>query len=319
MRLAGLVHRGGSSYATHGVTMIPMFIFYSMPGFQRIEGEQQMIWAALDARAKGFLFGGTAGRTTLAGEGLQHQDGNSHLFAAAYPHVRCYDPAFAYETTIIILEGMREMYARCEDAIYYITIYNESYEMPAMPQGSAEGILSGLYRLGSVEAGSPRVQLFGSGAVLREAQRAQTLLAEKFGVSSDVWSATSYKELRRDAQACRRWNMLHPQEKPRVSYLERTLAGVKGPFVAASDYVRGVPEQINPCDHPADCSRWEPTVSAAATRALRSAGSLKSTPNASPWPPWRDWPRRANSIAPNSPRQSKPSASIPKKSTQRFP
>jgi len=239
----------GTSYATHGVTTIPMFIFYSMFGFQRIG---DMIWAALDARAKGFLFGATAGRTTLAGEGLQHQDGNSQLYAIAYPNVRCYDPAFAYETTVIIIEGMRQMYELCADAIYYITIYNENYEMPAMPEGSAEGILKGLYRLGSVDASganaksAPHVQLFGSGTILREAQRAQTLLAEKFGVGSTAWSATSYKELRRDAQACRRWNMLHPNEKPHVSYLEQTLAGVKGPFVAASDYVRGVPEQIAP-------------------------------------------------------------------------
>jgi pyruvate dehydrogenase E1 component len=235
----------GTSYATHGVTMIPMFIYYSMFGFQRI-GDQ--IWAALDSRAKGFLLGGTAGRTTLAGEGLQHQDGNSHLFAIAYPNIRSYDPAFVYESTVIILEGMHRMYEKCEDAIYYITIGNENYKMPPMPEGVEEGIVRGIYKLSSVEAspGAPRVQLFGSGAILREVQRAQGILAEKYGVSSDVWSLTSYKELRRDAHACRRWNMLHPAEPPRQSYFEKAIAGAQGPFVAASDYVRAVPEQLDP-------------------------------------------------------------------------
>jgi pyruvate dehydrogenase E1 component len=235
----------GTSYCTHGVTMIPMFIYYSMFGFQRI-GDQ--IWCALDSRAKGFMFGGTAGRTTLAGEGLQHQDGNSHLFAIAYPNIRSYDPAFVYESTVIILEGMHRMYEKCEDAIYYITIGNENYKMPPMPDGVEEGIVRGIYKLSSLEAaaGAPRVQLFGSGAILREVQRAQVILAEKYGVSSDVWSLTSYKELRRDAHACRRWNMLHPTESPRQSYFEKTIAGAQGPFVAASDYVRAVPEQLDP-------------------------------------------------------------------------
>jgi pyruvate dehydrogenase E1 component len=235
----------GTSYCTHGVTMIPMFIYYSMFGFQRI-GDQ--IWCALDSRAKGFMFGGTAGRTTLAGEGLQHQDGNSHLFAIAYPNIRSYDPAFVYESTVIILEGMHRMYEKCEDAIYYITIGNENYKMPPMPEGVEEGIVRGIYKLSSVEAaaGAPRVQLFGSGAILREVQRAQGILAEKYGVSSDVWSVTSYKELRRDAHSCRRWNMLHPTETPRQSYFEKAIAGAQGPFVAASDYVRGVPEQLDP-------------------------------------------------------------------------
>ncbi len=235
----------GTSYCTHGVTMIPMFIYYSMFGFQRI-GDQ--IWAALDAKAKGFLLGGTAGRTTLSGEGLQHQDGNSHLFAIAYPNVRSYDPAFVYESTVIILDGMHRMYELGEDAIYYITICNETYEMPAMPEGVEEGIVRGIYKLSTVEPNkqAPHVQLFGSGAILREAQRAQSILAEKYGIGSTVWSVTSYKELRRDAHACRRWNMLHPTESPRKSYYEQAIAGHEGPFVAASDYVRGVPEQLDP-------------------------------------------------------------------------
>ncbi len=235
----------GTSYWTHGVAMIPMFIYYSMFGFQRIG---DLIWAALDSRAKGFLLGGTAGRTTLAGEGLQHQDGNSQLFAIAYPNVRAYDPAFVYESTVIVLDGMHRMYEQCEDAIYYITIYNENYKMPPMPAGVEEGIVRGIYKLGSVDAGanSPRVQLFGSGAILREVLRAQSILAEKYGVASDVWSVTSYKELRRDAYACRRWNMLHPTEPRRESYFATAIAGANGPFIAASDYVRAVPEQLDP-------------------------------------------------------------------------
>jgi pyruvate dehydrogenase E1 component len=240
----------GTAYASHGVPMIPIFIYYSMFGFQRIG---DLIWAACDCRAKGFLLGGTAGRTTLAGEGLQHQDGHSHLFAMAYPTVRAYDPAFVYETTVIMLDGMERMYAKGEDWIYYITVYNENYEMPPMPPGCEEGILKGMYRLKDVAAkgtpvaeGLPPVQLLGSGAILREVIRAADLLAEHWGVASTVWSVTSWKELRREAQACRRWNMLHPEESPRTSYLESLVGGVGGVFVAASDHVRAVQEQLDP-------------------------------------------------------------------------
>jgi pyruvate dehydrogenase E1 component len=237
----------GTAYASHGVPMIPIFIYYSMFGFQRI-GDQ--IWAACDCRARGFLLGGTAGRTTLAGEGLQHQDGNSQLFAIAYPTVRVYDPAFVYEATVIMLDGMERMYAKGEDWIYYITVYNENYEMPPMPPGCTEGILKGMYRLKDVGGGAkatlPRVNLLGSGAILREVIRAADLLAEHWGVTSTVWSVTSWKELRREAQECRRWNMLHPEAAPRQSYLEATLAGTDGLFVAASDHVRAVPEQLDP-------------------------------------------------------------------------
>ena len=235
----------GTSYAVHGVPMIPMFIYYSMFGFQRIG---DLVWAALDSRARGFLLGGTAGRTTLAGEGLQHQDGNSHLFAVAYPTVRAYDPAFVYESTVIVLDGMRRMYQEGEDAIYYITVHNENYKMPAMPKGVEEGIIRGIYKLSTVDAGkaTPHVQLFGSGAILREVERAGAILAEKYGVSSTIWSVTSYKELWREAQTCRRWNMLHPTEKPRRSYFEDAMASLKGPFIAASDNVRAVPEQVAP-------------------------------------------------------------------------
>jgi pyruvate dehydrogenase E1 component len=239
----------GTAYASHGVPMIPIFIYYSMFGFQRI-GDQ--IWAACDCRARGFLLGGTAGRTTLAGEGLQHQDGHSHLFAMAYPTVKAYDPAFVYEATVIMLDGMDRMYAKGEDWIYYITVYNENYEMPPMPPGCEQGILKGAYRLKDVPAKAkpagklPPVNLLGSGAILREVIRAADLLAEHWGVASTVWSVTSWKELRREAQECRRWNMLHPTAAPRRSYLETTLGDLDGVFVAASDHVRAVAEQLDP-------------------------------------------------------------------------
>ncbi len=240
----------GTAYASHGVPMIPIFIYYSMFGFQRIG---DLIWAACDCRAKGFLLGGTAGRTTLNGEGLQHQDGHSHLFAMAYPTVKAYDPAFVYETTVIMLDGMDRMYAKGEDWIYYITVYNENYEMPHMPAGCEEGILKGMYRLKDVPATGkpvaanlPRVNLLGSGTILREVLRAADLLAEHWGVASTVWSVTSWKELRREAQECRRWSMLHPEAPPKVSYLEATLAGTDGVYVAASDHVRAVAEQLDP-------------------------------------------------------------------------
>ena len=240
----------GTAYASHGVPMIPMFIYYSMFGFQRIG---DLIWAACDCRARGFLLGGTAGRTTLNGEGLQHQDGHSQLFAMAYPTVRVYDPAFVYEATVIMLDGLERMYAKGEDWIYYLTVYNENFEMPSMPAGCEEGILKGMYRLRdvpaqgkAVAAGLPPVNLFGSGTILREVMRAADLLAEHWGVASSVWSVTSWKELRREAQECRRWNMLHPEAAPRVSYLERQLEGTGGVYVAASDHVRAVPEQLDP-------------------------------------------------------------------------
>jgi pyruvate dehydrogenase E1 component len=222
--------------------MIPFFVYYSMFGFQRIG---DLIWAAMDSRVKGFLIGGTAGRTTLNGEGLQHQDGHSLLNAIAFPFVRSYDPAYAYETAVIVLDGLKRLYTDGETAMYYITVENENYPMPEMPAGVEEGIIRGLYKLASADAGGPhRVQLFGSGAILRSTLDAQQILAEKYGVSSDVWSVTSYTQLQRDARACERWNMLHPDQPPRRSYLEDVLAGREGLFVAASDYVRAVPDQI---------------------------------------------------------------------------
>jgi pyruvate dehydrogenase E1 component len=235
----------GTAYSSHGINMMPFFIYYSMFGFQRIG---DLVWAAADARAKGFMLGGTAGRTTLNGEGLQHQDGHSHLFAMAYPTVRAYDPAYAYETAYIVLEGLREMYQEGKDAIYYITLHNENYRMPTMPAGAEEGILKGIYKVSTVDLGEnkAKVQLFGSGPILREALRAQQILAEKYDISSNAWSLTSYSLLRRDAQSCERWNLLHPDETPRKSYVEQVLEGEQGPFIASSDYQRAVSEQIHP-------------------------------------------------------------------------
>jgi len=235
----------GTTYSCHGVNMIPFYIYYSMFGFQRV-GDS--IWAAADMRAKGFLVGGTAGRTTLNGEGLQHQDGHSLLNAIAFPTVRAYDPAFGYEVVVIVQEGLERMFAKGEECMYYITAENEEYEHPKMPEGCEEGIIKGMYKFKSVKASdsTKRVQLFGSGAILNSAIKAQQILAEKYSISSDVWSVTSYTQLRREAGACERWNRLHPTETPRRSYLEETLDGVEGPFISASDYVRALGEQLTP-------------------------------------------------------------------------
>ena len=192
--------------------------------------------------------GGTAGRTTLAGEGLQHQDGDSHVLASATPTIVAYDPAFAYETTVIVHDGIRRMYELQEDCFYYITMYNENYAMPPMPEGVQEGILKGIYRLrpAAAEGKLPRVQLLGSGALLREALRAQQILAEKFRVAAAVWSVTSYSQLRRDALAADRWNRLHPLEPPRRPYIQTAMEGAEGPIVAVTDYMKIVPDQIAP-------------------------------------------------------------------------
>ncbi|MCH1494305.1 MAG: pyruvate dehydrogenase (acetyl-transferring), homodimeric type [Rubripirellula sp.] len=235
----------GTAYSLHGINMIPFFIYYSMFGFQRIG---DLVWAAADMRAKGFLIGATAGRTTLNGEGLQHQDGHSLLNAIAFPTVRSYDPAFAYETVVIIMEGLKRMYQDGEECIYYLMCENEPYDHPEMPEGCEEGIIKGMYRYRSreVENAKARVQLFGSGAILNGVLKAQEMLAEQFSIASDVWSVTSYTQLRREAGDCDRWNMLHPTETPKKSYLEEALDGAEGPFIAASDYVRALAEQLTP-------------------------------------------------------------------------
>ncbi len=237
----------GTAYSSHGVQMIPMYIYYSMFGFQRIG---DLIWAAADMRAKGFLLGGTAGRTTLNGEGLQHQDGHSLVNAIAFPTVRAYDPAYNYETAVIIFHGLQKMYVENEQCIFYLMVGNENVLMPDMPEieGVEEGIIKGMYKLKSVEAkdSKQRVQLFGSGAILHGVLDAQQMLAEKYGISSDVWSVTSYNELRRDAQETERWNMLNPTAPQRTSYFEEQMAGSEGPIVAASDYIRALSEQLAP-------------------------------------------------------------------------
>ena len=239
----------GTSYASHGVYMIPFFIFYSMFGFQRVG---DLIWAAADMRCRGFLVGGTAGRTTLAGEGLQHQDGNSHLLACTVPNLIAYDPAFAYEIAVIVREGIRRMYENCEDVFYYLTVENESYPMPEMPEGVEEGILKGMYCYRSSRSRAKhRVQLLASGAILNQALSAQKLLSERFNIASDVWSATSFKELHRDGMETDRWNMLHPGEKPRVPYIRQCLGEDPVPIVMASDYVKALPNSL---------VRWMPGV-----------------------------------------------------------
>ena len=234
----------GTAYVNYGVEMIPFFVYYSMFGFQRVG---DLVWAFGDARGKGFLCGGTAGRTTLAGEGLQHQDGHSLVLASTVPTCAAYDPAFAYEIAIIVQDGIRRMYQLQEDRFYYLTLYNENYPMPAMPEGlNPEGVLKGIYRFQAAPEGKPVVHLFGSGPILNEAVRAQKILADRYEVAADVWSVTSYNELRRDALAAERWNRLHPGQAPRVPYIVEALEGAEGPIVAATDYMKVVADQVAP-------------------------------------------------------------------------
>ena len=235
----------GTAYSNYRVPTIPFYIYYSMFGYQRVG---DLVWAFADARGKGFMMGGTAGRTTLLGEGLQHQDGHSPLLFSAVPTCAIYDPAYVYEIAVIVQDGLRRMYQEKEDRFYYITLYNQDYAMPEMPKGAEEGILRGIYRYKPAEGNKAVVQLFGSGPILNEAVAAQSLLAEKFNVAADVWSVTSYNELRRDALAVERWNRLHPAEKARQPYIVKTLgeAGAEGPIIAASDYMKAVPDQLAP-------------------------------------------------------------------------
>jgi len=232
-----------TAYANHGISMIPFYIYYSMFGFQRIG---DLAWAAGDMQARGFLLGGTAGRTTLAGEGLQHQDGHSHLVASTIPNCVAYDPCYAYELAVILHNGLRRMYERQENVFYYVTVMNENYPQPAMPEGVEEGVIRGIYPLRRGAGDGVRLQLLGSGTILREVGAAADLLQSDFGVSADLWSVTSFNELRRDGVAVERWNMLHPEEEPRVSYVETQLAGAAGPVVVATDYMRAYADQIRP-------------------------------------------------------------------------
>jgi pyruvate dehydrogenase E1 component len=234
-----------TSYSTSNVPMIPFYIYYSMFGFQRIG---DLAWAAGDMRARGFLLGGTAGRTTLNGEGLQHEDGHSHLLAATIPNCVSYDPTFSYEVAVIIQDGLRRMMKDQEDVYYYITLMNENYPHPAMTAGAEDGIRRGMYlwRESTAKKTGTKVQLLGSGTILREVIAAADLLEQDFGVAADIWSCPSFTELRRDGMAAERWNLLHPEQAPRKSYVEQCLAGRKGPVIASTDYMRAFAEQIRP-------------------------------------------------------------------------
>jgi pyruvate dehydrogenase E1 component len=238
-----------TSYSVNDVPMIPFYIYYSMFGFQRIG---DLAWAAGDSRARGFLLGGTAGRTTLNGEGLQHEDGHSHIQSSLIPNCVSYDPTFSYEVAVIIQDGLRRMIGEQEDVWYYLTLMNENYEHPAMPEGVEEDILKGMYLFRAAEGNenlgndAPRVQLLGSGTILREVLAAADLLASDFEVAADVWSVPSFTELRREGLDVDRWNRLHPTEEPKRSYVETTLADRPGPVIAATDYIRAFADQIRP-------------------------------------------------------------------------
>jgi pyruvate dehydrogenase E1 component len=236
----------GTSYSNHDVQTIPFYIYYSMFGFQRIG---DFVWAGADLQSRGFMIGGTAGRTTLAGEGLQHQDGHSLVAASTVPNCVSYDPTYAYELAVIIQDGLRRMIGEQENVFYYITCMNENYVHPPMPKGVEDGILKGMYLLQVGGQGKIRVQLMGSGTILREVLAAAELLANDFGVPSDVWSVTSFNELRREALSVERWNQLHPEDEAKKSYVETCLADREGPYVAATDYMKIVPDQIH---------RWMP-------------------------------------------------------------
>jgi pyruvate dehydrogenase E1 component len=236
----------GTSYSNHNEQMIPFYIYYSMFGFQRIG---DFIWAGGDMQSRGFLIGGTAGRTTLAGEGLQHQDGHSLVNASTIPNCHSYDPTYAYELAVIIQDGLRRMIAEQEDVFYYITCMNENYVHPPMPKGVEDGILRGMYLLHVGGQGKIRAQLMGSGTILREVIAAADLLFKDFGIPTDVWSVTSFNELRRDALEVERWNQLHPDDEPRQNYIQQALGDRPGPYIAATDYMKIVPDQIE---------RWVP-------------------------------------------------------------
>ena len=232
----------GTSHITNGIKMIPFFIYYSMFGFQRIG---DFIWAAADMRTKGFLIGGTAGKTTLSGEGLQHQDGHSHLIAGTIPNLKAYDPAFSYEIAVIIHDGMKKMYQKNQDIFYYITVENENYHHPKMPKNIENGIIKGMYQFKKSENIKLKVQLLASGAILNEAIEASKLLKSDWKINSDVWSVTSYSELYRDAENIERWNILNPEKEQKTTYIETSL-NKNYPVIAVSDYIKLVSEQISP-------------------------------------------------------------------------
>jgi pyruvate dehydrogenase E1 component len=231
----------GTSYSTHDVQMVPFYIYYSMFGYQRVG---DLVWAAGDSRTRGFMLGGTAGRTTLNGEGLQHADGHSHVLFSVVPNCRAYDPTFSYEVAVIIHEGLRRMAVEQEDVFYYLTLMNENYRHPPMPEGTQDGILRGMYRLREGTGDGLRVQLLGSGTILCEVLAAAELLESDFGVAADVWSVTSFTELRRDGIEVERFNMLHPEAEQRRAYVTERLSERGGPVVASTDYIRAFADQI---------------------------------------------------------------------------
>ncbi|MFB3055914.1 MAG: pyruvate dehydrogenase (acetyl-transferring), homodimeric type, partial [Ignavibacteriaceae bacterium] len=233
----------GTAYLTHGINMIPFFIYYSMFGLQRVG---DLVWAAADMGAKGFMLGGTAGRTTLNGEGLQHQDGNSHILAYPVPNLCAYDPAFAFELAVIIRDGIKRMFEDQEKVFYYITLMNENYPMPPMPKGAQNGILKGMYKFKSSSKKNAKLKanLFGSGTIINEVLKAQEILEQDYRVAADVWSVTSYKEVRRDALDIERWNMLNPTRKQKEAYITELFKNNDGVFVAASDYLKALPDTI---------------------------------------------------------------------------
>jgi pyruvate dehydrogenase E1 component len=235
----------GTSYSTSNVPMIPFYIYYSMFGFQRVG---DLAWAAGDMRTRGFLIGGTSGRTTLNGEGLQHEDGHSHVLASTIPNCVTYDPTYAYELAVIVHAGLNRMLVDQDDVFYYITTLNENYPHPTMPEGAEEGILKGAYKLREVKADQPglNVRLFGAGAILREVEAAAEMLASEHGVSSEVWSVTSFTELRREGLDVERWNLLHPEADPKIPFITRALSSGKGPVIASTDYIKALADGISP-------------------------------------------------------------------------
>ena len=307
----------GTAYVNYRVPMIPFFIYYSMFGFQRVG---DLVWAFADSRGKGFLCGGTAGRTTLSGEGLQHQDGHSLVLASTVPTCAAYDPAYAYEIAVIVQDGIRRMYQEQEDLFYYLTLYNENYPMPPMPKDvDTDGILRGIYRYRAAEKGKAQMQLFGSGPILNEALRAQQILAEKYDVAADVWSVTSYNELRRDALRVERWNRLHPDEPEQKPYILQALEGAAGADRGRHGLYEGGGRP--------DCAvaagphgrRWAPTGSGAATTASICGVTLRSMPNRSPPPRFRAWRAMASSMARKPARRSPSWAWIPRSPIRRGP
>ena len=301
-----------TSYSHSDVPTIPFYIYYSMFGFQRVG---DLAWAAGDMRARGFLIGGTAGRTTLNGEGLQHEDGHSHLLSATIPNCVSYDPTFSYEVAVIIQDGLRRMYAEQEDIFYYITVMNENYEHPGNARGRRGRDPQGHVPAARQAAGSARQKeaagaAAGSGTILREVIAAADLLEEDFGVAADIWSCPSFTELRREAMAAERWNLLHPTETPRKSHVETCLSGRSGPVIAATDYMRLFADQIRTWV-PGRYRCWAPTASAGPTTARACATFSRSTGTGSRSPPCTASPRRERS-ARSSPRRSPNTASIRK-------